>query len=44
MIGYVQFYNQLLARITAGDFVLGIVKAAGHSGCVIAAMRLREGS
>jgi phospholipid/cholesterol/gamma-HCH transport system permease protein len=27
-IGFLQFYNQLLWAVTAGDFVLGIVKAA----------------
>ena len=27
-VGFLQFYNQLLGAVTAGDFMLGIAKAA----------------
>src|SRR5262249_3548144 len=41
-IGFVQFYHQLLRAVTAGDFVLGIVKAAVF-GLTIAAVRCQRG-
>jgi phospholipid/cholesterol/gamma-HCH transport system permease protein len=41
-IGYVQFYNQLLGAVGAGDFVLGIVKAAVF-GFAIAAIGCERG-
>ena len=41
-IGFLQFYNQLLGAVTAGDFVLGIVKAAVF-GLTIAAVGCQRG-
>jgi phospholipid/cholesterol/gamma-HCH transport system permease protein len=41
-VGFVQFYNQLLGAVTAGDFVLGIVKAAVY-GLAIAAIGCERG-
>jgi phospholipid/cholesterol/gamma-HCH transport system permease protein len=41
-VGFVQFYNQLLAAVTAEDFVLGIVKAAVF-GLTIAAVGCHRG-
>jgi phospholipid/cholesterol/gamma-HCH transport system permease protein len=41
-IGYIQFYNQLLGAVAAGDFVLGIVKAAVF-GFAIAAIGCERG-
>jgi phospholipid/cholesterol/gamma-HCH transport system permease protein len=41
-VGFVQFYNQLLGAVTAGDFVLGIVKAAVF-GLTIAAVGCHRG-
>lgn len=41
-IGFVQFYNQLLGAVGAGDFVLGIVKAAVF-GLTIAAIGCERG-
>jgi phospholipid/cholesterol/gamma-HCH transport system permease protein len=41
-IGFLQFYNQLLAAVTAEDFVLGIVKAAVF-GLTIAAVGCQRG-
>jgi phospholipid/cholesterol/gamma-HCH transport system permease protein len=41
-IGYVQFYNQLLGAVGAGDFVLGIAKAAVF-GFAIAAIGCEKG-
>ena len=38
-VSFVQFYNQLLGAVDAGDFVLGIVKAAVF-GLTIAGDRL----
>src|SRR4029450_8933966 len=41
-VGFVQFYNQLLAAVTAEDFVLGVVKAAVF-GLTIAAVGCHRG-
>ena len=41
-VGFLQFYNQLLGAITAGDFMLGIVKAA-VLGLMIAAVGCHRG-
>ena len=41
-IGFLQFYNQLLGAVTAGDFVIGIVKAAVF-GLTIAAVGCQRG-
>jgi phospholipid/cholesterol/gamma-HCH transport system permease protein len=41
-VGFVQFYNQLLGAVTAGDFVLGIAKAAVF-GLTIAAVGCHRG-
>jgi phospholipid/cholesterol/gamma-HCH transport system permease protein len=41
-IGFLQFYNQLVEAVTAGDFVLGIVKAAVF-GLTIAAIGCHRG-
>jgi phospholipid/cholesterol/gamma-HCH transport system permease protein len=41
-VGFLQFYNQLLGAVTAGDFVLGIVKAAVF-GLTIAAVGCHRG-
>jgi phospholipid/cholesterol/gamma-HCH transport system permease protein len=41
-VGFLQFYNQLLAAVTASDFVLGIVKAAVF-GLTIAAVGCHRG-
>lgn len=41
-IGFAQFYSQLLGAVTAGDFVLGIVKAATF-GLTIAAIGCQRG-
>ena len=41
-VGFAQFYNQLLGAVTAGDFVLGIVKAAVF-GLTIAAVGCHRG-
>jgi phospholipid/cholesterol/gamma-HCH transport system permease protein len=41
-IGFLQFYNQLLGAVSAGDFVLGIVKAAVF-GLTIAAVGCQRG-
>ena len=41
-VGFLQFYNQLLGAVTAGDFVLGIVKAA-VLGLMIAAVGCHRG-
>jgi phospholipid/cholesterol/gamma-HCH transport system permease protein len=41
-VGFLQFYNQLLGAVTAGDFVLGIVKAAVF-GLMIAAVGCHRG-
>ena len=41
-VGFLQFYNQLLGAVTAGDFVLGVVKAAVF-GLTIAAVGCQRG-
>jgi len=41
-VGFLQFYNQLLGAVTAGDFILGIVKAAVF-GLTIAAVGCHRG-
>ncbi len=41
-VGFLQFYNQLLGAVTAGDFMLGIVKAAVF-GLMIAAVGCHRG-
>jgi len=41
-VGFLQFYSQLLEAITAGDFMLGIVKAA-VLGLIIAAVGCHRG-
>jgi phospholipid/cholesterol/gamma-HCH transport system permease protein len=41
-VGFLQFYNQLLGAVTAGDLMLGIVKAAVF-GLVIAAVGCQRG-
>ncbi len=41
-IGFLQFYNQLLGAVSAGDFVLGVVKAAVF-GLTIAAVGCQRG-
>jgi phospholipid/cholesterol/gamma-HCH transport system permease protein len=41
-VGFLQFYSQLLGAITAGDFMLGIVKAA-VLGLMIAAVGCHRG-
>ena len=41
-VGFLQFYNQLLGAVTAGDFVLGLVKAAVF-GLTIAAVGCQRG-
>jgi len=41
-IGFLQFYSQLLGAVTAGDFLLGIVKAAVF-GLTIAAVGCQRG-
>jgi phospholipid/cholesterol/gamma-HCH transport system permease protein len=41
-VGFLQFYNQLLGAVTAGDFMLGIVKAAVF-GLMIAAVGCQRG-
>jgi phospholipid/cholesterol/gamma-HCH transport system permease protein len=41
-IGFLQFYNQLINAVTAGDFILGIVKAAVF-GLTIAAVGCQRG-
>jgi phospholipid/cholesterol/gamma-HCH transport system permease protein len=41
-VGFLQFYNQLVEAVTAGDFVLGIVKAAVF-GLTIAAIGCHRG-
>jgi phospholipid/cholesterol/gamma-HCH transport system permease protein len=41
-IGCIQFYNQLLGAVTAGDFAIGIVKAAVY-GLAIAAIGCQRG-
>ena len=41
-VGFLQFYSQLLGAVTAGDFVLGIVKAAVF-GLTIAAVGSHRG-
>src|SRR5262249_22099569 len=41
-IGFVQFYHQLLSAATAGDFLLGIVKAAVF-GVTVAAVGCERG-
>jgi phospholipid/cholesterol/gamma-HCH transport system permease protein len=41
-VSFVQFYNQLLGAVSAGDFILGIVKAAVF-GLTIAAVGCQRG-
>jgi phospholipid/cholesterol/gamma-HCH transport system permease protein len=41
-VGFLQFYNQLLGAVGAGDFVLGLVKAAAY-GLAIAAIGCERG-
>src|SRR4030095_9620029 len=41
-VGFLQFYSQLLGAVTAGDFMLGIVKAAVF-GLTIAAVGCHRG-
>jgi phospholipid/cholesterol/gamma-HCH transport system permease protein len=41
-VGFLQFYNQLLGAVDAGDFVLGIVKAT-VLGLMIAAVGCQRG-
>ena len=41
-IGFLQFYNQLVEAVTAGDFILGIVKAVVF-GLTIAAIGCHRG-
>ena len=41
-IGFLQFYNELLRAVTAGDFVLGLIKAAVF-GLTIAAVGCHRG-
>jgi phospholipid/cholesterol/gamma-HCH transport system permease protein len=41
-VGFLQFYSQLVASVSAGDFILGIVKAAVF-GVTIAAVGCQRG-